>query len=227
MKISELHSQLYHYTTLQGLLGIINEKCIWATHYKFLNDYSEIKRFKSKLIETLYPFILDQYREFSRKLPQAEIDKLANGGLDAYTKRDSEWYIESCYNSLYKVAHDEIYIASFCGEHSDVQRFLYLLSHHKNSYEWFMYPIASSCVTIDMPLFIAWYNASDVLGFCLRTQCFIFENASSIGLSAGEYGGKKRCDTLCSFKKRLTIFAWCTGKLSIINVLPPESSFRT
>jgi hypothetical protein len=36
-----------------------------------------------------------------------------------------------------------------------LQRFLCALSHHKNSYEWFMYPMASSCVTADMPLFIA------------------------------------------------------------------------
>jgi hypothetical protein len=32
---------LYHYTDQKGLLGIINDKCIWATHYRYLNDTSE------------------------------------------------------------------------------------------------------------------------------------------------------------------------------------------
>jgi hypothetical protein len=32
---------LYHYTDQKGLLGIIENKCIWATHVRYLNDESE------------------------------------------------------------------------------------------------------------------------------------------------------------------------------------------
>jgi hypothetical protein len=32
---------LYHYTTQQGLLGIINNQEIWATHTQYLNDSRE------------------------------------------------------------------------------------------------------------------------------------------------------------------------------------------
>jgi hypothetical protein len=32
---------LYHYTDQKGLLGIIENKCLWATHSQFLNDLSE------------------------------------------------------------------------------------------------------------------------------------------------------------------------------------------
>jgi hypothetical protein len=32
---------LYHYTTQEGLLGILKDKCIWATHIRYLNDTSE------------------------------------------------------------------------------------------------------------------------------------------------------------------------------------------
>jgi hypothetical protein len=32
---------LYHYTTQDGLLGILETKCIWATHFRCLNDTSE------------------------------------------------------------------------------------------------------------------------------------------------------------------------------------------
>jgi hypothetical protein len=32
---------LYHYTTQEGLLGILESKQLWATHYRYLNDASE------------------------------------------------------------------------------------------------------------------------------------------------------------------------------------------
>jgi hypothetical protein len=32
---------LYHYTTQHGLMGILKNKCIWATHIRYLNDTSE------------------------------------------------------------------------------------------------------------------------------------------------------------------------------------------
>ena len=32
---------LYHYTTQEGLLGIIKDKVIWATHTQYLNDQAE------------------------------------------------------------------------------------------------------------------------------------------------------------------------------------------
>lgn len=36
-------SVLYHYTTQQGLLGIISDKEIWATHTQYLNDAREFR----------------------------------------------------------------------------------------------------------------------------------------------------------------------------------------
>lgn len=34
---------IYHYTDLNGLKGILERKCFWATHYSFLNDSQEIE----------------------------------------------------------------------------------------------------------------------------------------------------------------------------------------
>ena len=34
---------LYHYTTQQGLLGIISDKEIWASHTQYLNDVREFR----------------------------------------------------------------------------------------------------------------------------------------------------------------------------------------
>jgi hypothetical protein len=34
---------LFHYTDQNGLDGILSSDCIWATHYRFLNDLTERK----------------------------------------------------------------------------------------------------------------------------------------------------------------------------------------
>lgn len=40
---------LYHYTTEKGLYGILQNDCIWANHYRFLNDFSEFQEFLAAL----------------------------------------------------------------------------------------------------------------------------------------------------------------------------------
>src|SRR5215216_2159961 len=35
-------STLYHYTNAAGLLGIVKEQALWATHIQFLNDGEEL-----------------------------------------------------------------------------------------------------------------------------------------------------------------------------------------
>lgn len=39
---ADIPNVIYHYTSIQGLLGIFSSSRLWATHYKFLNDESEI-----------------------------------------------------------------------------------------------------------------------------------------------------------------------------------------
>ena len=54
MNVSEEYETLYHYTTLEGLTGILEHRCLWATHYRYLNDSSEALLMKDKLIETVH-----------------------------------------------------------------------------------------------------------------------------------------------------------------------------
>src|SRR6185437_8828799 len=39
----ELQDELFHYTTADGLKGIVEQNCIWATAAAYLNDASEIE----------------------------------------------------------------------------------------------------------------------------------------------------------------------------------------
>jgi len=44
---------LYHYTTTQGLIGILDSDCLWATEVRFLNDVSEASYGREVVLEAL------------------------------------------------------------------------------------------------------------------------------------------------------------------------------
>lgn len=50
---------LYHYTTAQGLHGILKDREIFATHYNYLNDISELKHGLNYIIDRLSDDALD------------------------------------------------------------------------------------------------------------------------------------------------------------------------
>lgn len=52
-EIAKKHPYLYHYTTLEGLKGILETQTLWATHFEFLNDSSELSTFKDILSNAL------------------------------------------------------------------------------------------------------------------------------------------------------------------------------
>ena len=53
MTRSKMTDYLYHYTTQEGLYGILKTQCLWATHYKFLNDTSELVLHKDDFLKYL------------------------------------------------------------------------------------------------------------------------------------------------------------------------------
>lgn len=99
LSFAKSNNKLYHYTTWEGLHGILTNKSLWATHCEFLSDYSEIILFKPKLIEFLRPYL------------RKEFPGMTEGELDTVAKP----YVELLYDELGK----EFYIASFCDEHDE------------------------------------------------------------------------------------------------------------
>jgi len=64
---------LYHYTSPEGLLGIIRSGSIRATHVRYLNDKTELKyassqEFQDTLLETLFPEANEEKKESLRRL---------------------------------------------------------------------------------------------------------------------------------------------------------------
>ena len=112
-KPSEVSERLYHYTNWEGLLGILRDKTLWATHYKFLNDYSEIGFLRNKLISRLIPIV---HKEYERFIKQSSHDKqkiIQKGRRNQVVQQ----YTENVVDKLYGATGHEFYILSFCGQH--------------------------------------------------------------------------------------------------------------
>src|SRR3990167_557549 len=114
-KTSEVYEKLYHYTTWDGLLEILQTKSLWATHYKFLNDYSEIVLFRDKLISLILPYVREAYEKLIKQSPHIEQKINQEGGLGQFIQHDTEVYVDA----QYRATGDEIYILSFCGQHKN------------------------------------------------------------------------------------------------------------
>jgi len=114
-KTSEVYEKLYHYTTWDGLIGILQTQSLWVTHYKFLNDYSEIVLFRDKLISLILPYVREAYEKLIKQSPQIEQSIKQEGGLGQVVQHDTEVVVDA----QYRATGDEIYILSFCGEHKN------------------------------------------------------------------------------------------------------------
>ncbi len=101
-RVSAIYPELFHYTTGEGLLGILSTNTLWATHYKNLNDQKEILLFRDHLA----CFIRDKFHyEFEDTFANA----LEKGILGA----------DMLYNSLIRENQKppllfQPYITSFC-----------------------------------------------------------------------------------------------------------------
>lgn len=114
-RTSEVYERLYHYTTWEGLVGILRSKTLWATHCRFLNDYSEITLFRDKLVSLLIPHVREVYEEKLRRTSHIQPRLSQEGGLDQSVQHDTELLVDT----QYRATGDEIYIFSLCGQHGD------------------------------------------------------------------------------------------------------------
>ena len=112
-KTSDVYEKLYHYTTWDGLLGILKTQTLWATHYRFLNDYSEIVLFRDKLVSLILPYVREAYEKLVRQSPHIGQQISQEGGLGQVVQHDAEVAVDA----QYRATGDEIYILSFCGQH--------------------------------------------------------------------------------------------------------------
>lgn len=117
-ELAEEHQELFHYTGINGLEGIIKNQTLWATHASFLNDTTEIHAFKKRLPDILRPEIKYAVDEWL-KLPVGREHIELQGGAAKVIDDLIKDFANEMYDALHNAAKTEPYIASFCTTKND------------------------------------------------------------------------------------------------------------
>ena len=122
--IHEKHDVLYHYTSEDGLKGILESQCLWATHYSHLNDTTEIGHFRGELKKRLRPRLKKEIREQYRKNSRIKRNIQELGGLSKVTDNTVDEFVDRFFNVTFNprkrgITICEPFITSFCSHIAD------------------------------------------------------------------------------------------------------------
>jgi len=120
---SKTHLELHHYTSFNGLRGIVQSDTLWASHYSELNDTTEVTHLREPFGRAAARRFLQTLSEKQRHSPRIRRAIRKSGGLE----KSADDLARDLMNSTYKVTfedHDEFsfgepYIASFCSHAGD------------------------------------------------------------------------------------------------------------
>ncbi len=124
-EIFEKHPELFHYTNHKGLVGILTSQNLRATHYRFLNDTTELQLMRVELGERLFPFVKEQVVEVYRQASFKKKREMQKAGGAVRLARNESMRLA---DSFYKTAFEDTssgrglaipYITSFCAHSSD------------------------------------------------------------------------------------------------------------
>ena len=86
-------NKLLHYTDWDGLMGIMKTQSLWATHYKFLNDFSEIHLYKEDIIKEFSSLVNNEFEEDIKKRLLSYFDIMAQEiYITSFSKADIRSY---------------------------------------------------------------------------------------------------------------------------------------
>lgn len=120
------HPELHHYTSVMGLEGMLSTQTLWATHFKYLNDTSEVFGIEGQMSAEL-ALSFETILRRRRMILSVHKAIAANGGL----KRFARTLADSFYSLLSKVtfydsdepASETVsgtpYIFSFCSHEGE------------------------------------------------------------------------------------------------------------
>jgi hypothetical protein len=110
---------LYHYTTAKGLYGILEKECIWATHYRFLNDLSECLEAAESFEAKIRQQSSTQFSqlEISRDVRQAHCNNILNT-LRAQIESTDAYFVSFTDESTSQTPGDRLTLWRGYGENS-------------------------------------------------------------------------------------------------------------
>lgn len=115
--LEEDYPELFHYTGISGLEGIIKSQTLWATHALFMNDTTELSEFKGKLHGILRPVIESFIAKMSdNSAARSLIEK--HGGhkeiLEKYIQFIDRMYEFTLLGTSHEQAFADPFVVSFC-----------------------------------------------------------------------------------------------------------------
>lgn len=124
--VSSVYDELMHYTTFDGLSGIVSSGCLWATDANFLNDAREISHyFDARLQAVVEPEVRKYAHEVARD-PETLARIVSLGGFDELIKEESAVIVSSLRDVTLKM--NRPFVLSLCGAPNDRIRRSGLLS---------------------------------------------------------------------------------------------------
>ncbi len=111
-----MENNLWHYTTIEGLMGILKSQRLWATDYRHLNDYSELlysrSIFQIELFQRINAYINDQYEK------NADLKTIVDsqGGISKVAGEETKDLVQIVCDALMHKPplSSTAYILSFC-----------------------------------------------------------------------------------------------------------------
>ena len=131
--IHQKHPELFHYTSIPALKGILETNSLWATRATHLNDSSEL--------ELIWPSITRQFikhynkgsRIFLQRNPEVERDVDGSGGVSKIAKADGSRIVNEMHLQLVGdedyPSHSPIFVVSFATHGGKSQRNKYHRRH--------------------------------------------------------------------------------------------------
>jgi len=97
--------RLFHYTSPQGIYGILESGCLWATHFRFLNDSREVFRARTALTKIVYKAV-------HQRLVAAKINReiIVDGDvtIKEEANRQSAYLVDTMYKAALGSPEDDI-----------------------------------------------------------------------------------------------------------------------
>jgi hypothetical protein len=126
MEIWEQHDILFHYTTSNGLMGILESNKLHATHYRYLNDLSEILHLAPKLKSIATPSVIGLLKDMAGQNPRLARFAEKHGGVSALAQSEVSKMVDGLYRVSFGIERKDKFLQPY---------FVCFCHHTKGSYE--------------------------------------------------------------------------------------------
>lgn len=122
-KASEVHPELFHYTGWAGVEGILRTQSLWATHWRYLNDPTELRTARDLLPKLIAPAFAAKLRERIRRDPEFARSLRSDIQVDEAAVEGAYEMVEKMHDTLCPDNPEkqvfEFYVSSFCTHERD------------------------------------------------------------------------------------------------------------